>query len=82
MSVSAQRASSESAAPGSRLRSVAGEVLDSLYQHRLLSTAQLREIHAPHASARWMQRVLAELEAERASFASLGWVAARCAPGT
>lgn len=64
MSVSAKRGESGAAGSPRRLRSVAGEVLESLYQHRLLSTTQLREIHAPHASARWTQRVLAELEAE------------------
>ncbi len=41
-----------SGAAAGRLRPAAGEVLESLYQHRLLSTDQLHEIHAPHASAR------------------------------
>jgi hypothetical protein len=47
-----------------RLRSVAAEVVSSLYQHRLLSTARLRELHAPEASRQWMQRVLSELARE------------------
>jgi hypothetical protein len=55
--------SGASGAAGARLRPVAGEVLESLFQHRLLSTDQLRKLHAPHASARWTQQVLSELEA-------------------
>ena len=72
-SVSNREAEPRRREPIRRLRSVAAEVLESLYQHRLLSTAQLREIHAPQASARWMQRVLIELEAEGlAHFAHVG----------
>ena len=41
---------------------MAGEVVESLYQHRLLSAAQVRAMHAPHATLRWTQRLLAGLE--------------------
>ncbi len=60
MSLTAQAGGSGVQEPG-RLRAIAGEILESLYQHRLLSTGQLRVMHAPHASSRWMQRVLSEL---------------------
>ena len=50
-----------------RLPGVTTEVLQSLAQHRLLTTAQLRTIHTPDASMRWTQRLLATLE--RASLA-------------
>jgi DNA-binding MarR family transcriptional regulator len=45
-----------------RLRSLAFDLLESLYQHRLLTTSQLRILHAPDRSRRWTQRVIAELE--------------------
>lgn len=61
MSVNGADAQPEGEGLIQRLRSVAGEVLESLYQHRLLSTAQLHEMHTPHASRRWTQRVMAEL---------------------
>ena len=48
----------------SALPSVAVAVMESLYQHRLLSTEQLRVLHTPNASAGWMRRVL-RLLAER-----------------
>jgi hypothetical protein len=38
------------------------DILASLYQHRLLSTSQVRAIHTPGTSRRWTQSVLAELE--------------------
>jgi hypothetical protein len=38
--------------------------MESLYQHRLLSTEQLRVLHTPDATAGWMRRVL-RLLAER-----------------
>lgn len=38
------------------------EVLESLYQHRLLDTSQVRVMHTPGRSRRWVQRLLAELE--------------------
>jgi hypothetical protein len=37
------------------------ELLESLERHRLLDTAQLQAMHAPHATRRWTQRVLAQL---------------------
>lgn len=46
------------------LRAVAGEVLECLYQHPLLSTGQLQLLHAPGASRRWMQRVMSELASD------------------
>lgn len=36
-------------------------VLESLYQHRLLSSSQLQAMHAPHSHPAWMRRVLARL---------------------
>lgn len=44
-----------------RLGRTAVEMLESLYCHRLLSTSQLRELHAPAASRRWAQGELARL---------------------
>jgi hypothetical protein len=46
------------AAPAPRLAPAAVAMLESLYQHRLLSTLQLHELHTPNASLRWTQRVL------------------------
>ena len=43
------------------LHSAASEALDVIYQHRLLSTSQLREIVLPGTGARWMQQALREL---------------------
>lgn len=40
---------------------VAGEILEGLYQHRLLSTIQVRAIHAPHLKERRIQQLLARL---------------------
>ncbi len=51
--------STSTALPG-----VAGPIMESLYQHRLLSTEQLRVLHTPDATAGWMRRVL-RLLAER-----------------
>jgi hypothetical protein len=47
------------------LPAVAVEVLESLYQHRLLTARQLRALHAPAASLRWTQYVLAQLRRRR-----------------
>ena len=44
------------------LPAIAVAVLQSLYQHRLLSTGQLRAIHAPDATLRHVQALLAGLE--------------------
>ncbi len=44
-----------------RLGETAIAVLESLNQHRLLSTAQVHELHAPRASRRWAQEQLALL---------------------
>jgi Replication-relaxation len=49
------------ASPGP-LPAVAVAVLQSLYQHRLLSTGQVRAIHAPDATRRHAQALLAGLE--------------------
>ena len=54
-----------SPADGRALPPVSGAVLESLYQHRVLSTRQLRAMHAPAAGLRWMQRVMAALAAAR-----------------
>ncbi len=43
------------------LPAAAGEVLEGRYQHRLLSVAQVRAMHAPHASLRWTQQLLRSL---------------------
>lgn len=40
---------------------VAGDMLESLGAHRLLLSRQLRALHAPHAGARWTEKVLARL---------------------
>ena len=40
---------------------VAVAIMESLYQHRLLTTEQLRALHTPDASAGWMRRVLRSL---------------------
>lgn len=46
-----------------RLGATGVEVLESLNQHRLLSTAQVHELHMPAASKRWAQHQLARLRA-------------------
>jgi len=43
------------------LPSVAGEILESLYQHRLLSSQQIHQMHTPDASMRWTRELLAGL---------------------
>jgi hypothetical protein len=43
------------------LPAVATEVLTSIYQHRLLSTAQVHEMHTPGRTRRWAEQVLAQL---------------------
>lgn len=40
---------------------IAGPVLESLYQHRVLSTEQVHATHTPHAGLRYTQRILAQL---------------------
>ena len=44
------------------LPEIALEVLASVAQHRLLTTAQVQAIHLPGAGRRWAQRVLARLK--------------------
>ncbi|MGH2854176.1 MAG: replication-relaxation family protein [Solirubrobacteraceae bacterium] len=39
----------------------AGVVLESLYQHRLLSSSQIHRMHTPTASVRWTRRILTGL---------------------
>lgn len=46
----------------SRLGATAVEILESIHQHRLLSTGQLHELHSPQATRRWIQLVAAELQ--------------------
>jgi hypothetical protein len=41
----------------SRLGATAVEILESIHQHRLLSTGQLHELHNPQATRRWIQLV-------------------------
>lgn len=48
-----------------RLGPTGVEVLESLNQHRLLSTAQIRGLHMPGASPRWAQRLLGRLRGAR-----------------
>ncbi len=45
------------------LPAVAVEVLESLHQHRLLSTSQIHALHTPGASRRWTQSLLGALQA-------------------
>lgn len=45
-----------------RLPETTAEVLASLGEHRILSTAQVRSIHFPNRSVRRAQQVLAYLE--------------------
>ncbi len=44
-----------------RLGHRAVAILESLYQHRLLSTRQIHALHTPHAGLRFAQRTLAQL---------------------
>lgn len=61
-----------SVAPVPRLAPAAVAMLESLYQHRLLSTRQLHELHTPDASMRWTQRVIRDLrDAELVAVARL-----------
>lgn len=57
-----------------RLPAVAVEVMESLYQHRLLDTGQLRVMHTPGTTRRWTQQLLASLARD-------GLVAAARGPG-
>jgi hypothetical protein len=43
------------------LPAVATEVLTSIYQHRLLSTAQVHAMHMPGRTRRWAEQVLSQL---------------------
>jgi hypothetical protein len=43
------------------LPAVATEILTSIYQHRLLSTAQVHEMHLPGRTRRWAEQVLVQL---------------------
>jgi hypothetical protein len=45
----------------SRLLPIAIDLLESIHQHRLLTTRQLQALHAPDASLRWTQRIAAAL---------------------
>lgn len=63
------------------LPALAPEVLESIYQHRLLTTRQVHAIHAPGTSRRWIQHVLAGLadygllDATRGPHAAAIWFA-------
>jgi hypothetical protein len=43
------------------LPAVAGDVLESLYEHRLLSTHQIHRMHTPKLGLRWTRTILAGL---------------------
>ena len=43
------------------LPAAAGDVLESLYQHRLLSTRQIHQMHTPTSGLRWTRTILAGL---------------------
>ena len=43
------------------LPAVAGDVLESLYEHRLLSTHQIHRMHTPKSGLRWTRTILAGL---------------------
>jgi hypothetical protein len=43
------------------LPTITTEVLTSIYQHRLLTTAQVHEMHMPGRTRRWAEQVLAQL---------------------
>lgn len=43
------------------LPAAAGEVLESLYEHRLLSSHQIHRMHTPGASIRWTREILTGL---------------------
>lgn len=45
-----------------RLGPTAVEMLESVHQHRLLSTRQLHELHSPAATPRWSQLIAADLQ--------------------
>ena len=43
------------------LSAIAVEVLESLHQHRVLTSRQVHELHTPNTSLRWPQRILTDL---------------------
>jgi hypothetical protein len=45
-----------------RLGQTAVEMLESVHQHRLLSTRQLHELHSPTATPRWTQLIATDLQ--------------------
>lgn len=51
---------------------VAGPMLESLYQHRVLATRQLHQMHTPATGLRWTHQVLQQL----AAAGLVGWVRA------
>lgn len=51
---------------------VAGPMLESLYQHRVLATRQLHQMHTPDVGLRWTHQVLHQL----AGAGLVGWVRA------
>lgn len=63
------------------LPALAPEVLESIYQHRLLTTRQVHTIHTPDTSRRWTQHLLAGLaghgllDATRGPYSAAIWFA-------
>lgn len=55
------------------LPTAAFEVLESIYQHWLLTTPQIHAIHTPHATRRWTQRLLAALARKGLIDGTNGW---------
>ena len=43
------------------LSPVAVEILESLYQHRLLTGSQINQLHTPGRTLRWTRRILTPL---------------------
>src|SRR5271168_805458 len=43
------------------LPAITTELLTSIYQHRLLTTAQVHSMHTPDSTSRWTRHVLAQL---------------------
>jgi hypothetical protein len=53
--------SAPSSAGAARLGATGVEILESLGQHRLLSTRQIHELHTPTSSLRWTRELIARL---------------------
>lgn len=69
----------ERATPPRPLRETEFEVLESIYAHRLMTTLQLRQLHAPGGATRtqrWMQQIVAYLHRR----GLVAWVGRRGCP--